>query len=288
MSSSFNRIKSSSIKLGDSFVMGGLTDEESVKSFAEQKKNLQKEVENLKIELQQEQFKRDNLINNAEAEAQKIIEEAKLQAQNIIDETNAQKEELVTFFTEEGRQQGYQAGFEQGQNEMKQQASSILITLDILARSCFEVKNEIIRSAEQDILDLSLMIAEKVAQIKFENDKECFENILKSAILQLKEKEDVKIVVNPKFVDLLYSISEEITQQINGLESVKIIQDKTISSDGLIVESLDSRVDARIEMQIKELARKFVNEEKILSEIPAEIEQKIDKKLEDYGKSKDD
>lgn len=285
MSSSFNRIKNSSIKLGDSFVLGGVADEESVKSFTEQKKNLQKELEALKLKVQEQQLKHDNLVNNVALDSEKIVERAKVRAQELLDETNAQKEELIKTFREEAHQEGYQAGFEQGQDEMKQQAASILLTLDVLSRCCFEVKNEIIQSSEQDILDLSLMIAEKVAQIKFEDDKECFKNILKSAISQLKEKEDVKIVVNPKFVDLLYSISDEIVQQINGLESVKIVQDKTISSDGLIVESIDSRVDARIEMQIKELARKFLNEEKVLKEIPEEIEKKIDKKLEDYGKS---
>ena len=56
----------------------------------------------------------------------------------------------------------------------------------------------------------------------------------------------------------IYAISDELKEKIPQLQSIKIIEDTSVSPDGTIVESPLSRVDSRIKSQIDELSEKLM------------------------------
>ena len=45
---------------------------------------------------------------------------------------------------------------------------------------------------------------------------------------------------------------------VHNLQTVKILEDSSLSADGVIVESLTTRLDSRISSQIGELAQKML------------------------------
>ena len=81
-----------------------------------------------------------------------------------------------------------------------------------------------------------------------------------NAISQLKEKESVTIIVNPEMARKIYEISNDLKDAIHNLEHIKIVEDATIAPDGTIVESVGSRVDARVSAQIEQIAQKLFAE----------------------------
>ena len=213
------------------------------------------------------------LIVKAQKQAQAIIEEAKQNAQKHIDEAVAQANEKVAEITQEARENGHKIGYDEGQEAIKNDLIGQIENLDKFVKSEFEVKKRIIKSAHNDIVNLVILIAEKVCQKKLKVDREILYNITKRAINELKDKESVTIFVNPNMAKKIYSISEALQKDILTLQSIKIVEDSSVSEDGTIVESISTRIDNRISSQIDEIAQKLlvelqsIDEDKLVSEI---------------------
>lgn len=221
----------------------------------------------------------NSAVSDAEIEAQNIIDTAKNEATRIIEETQNKSQELFNQAQAEGMKAGYDAGYEKGLSQVQDDFINQVKSVDIIAKSAFRVKNEIIVSAEQEVIQLSITIAEKLVRQKFDIQPEIILNIVKAAINELKDKEEIKIVVNPAITKYLYEFSDELKRTINGLEKIKIIEDRTIPAEGVIIESLESRIDARLDSQITEITKKLmkkVTEDPVLKKIPKEIEIKIE------------
>ena len=80
-----------------------------------------------------------------------------------------------------------------------------------------------------------------------------------SAISQLKNREEISIIVSPKLVENIIKLSEEFKQELPQIKNIKIIEDSALSTDGTIIETPLSRVDSRVSSQIDEIATRLIN-----------------------------
>lgn len=213
------------------------------------------------------------LLLKAKQQAQLIIDEAKQKAQQHIDEAVEQANAKVAEITEEARQAGHQVGYEEGRLAIKQDLIEQIENLDKFAKSEFEIKKRIIKSAHNDIVNLVVQIADKVCHKKLKLDREILYNITKYSINELKDKETVTIFVNPNMAKKIYAISESLEKDILSLQAIKIVEDSSVSEDGTIVESISSRIDNRVSSQIDEITQKLLvelqsmDEDKLVSEL---------------------
>lgn len=234
------RIRSDNVQVGGSFVVP-----------IEQKLNLSKIKEAL--------AKEEEIILNAENRAKKIIEEAEIQAQDIIQKAQAQALAEIDEINAQGHKEGFEAGFKEGFDKITDELSEKVLSVDDFSKSQFEIKRAILKSAHADIINLVIAIADKICSKSLELNDEILKEITQNAIMSLKDKENINIIVNPDMAERIYSISEELKDKIPQLQSIKIIEDNSVSPDGTIVESPLSRVDCRIKSQIDELAEKLFN-----------------------------
>ncbi len=239
-----NRIKSDTIQIGNNYV---LPIEQS---------NVTAQQAKVKRIIEETGVKAQSIINGAETKSQAIMQNATNEAEKMIDAAKAQAQEEYNKIVEQAYQEGFTKGKNDGLEKFKQDASDALKSLDVLATSSFDVKKNIIDSATLDIVDLVSAIADKVCHIKF--DKEVLKRITIDSIKQLREKENITIIVNPELVDNINKIMPEIKEEIPKVESIKIIEDNAVSPDGVIVETLTSRLDSRISSQISEIAQKML------------------------------
>ena len=234
-----SRIESGKINLGNSFVLN-----------AEGKAQLNKEISDAK-------FIADSIIAEAKKQADAIIAQAKSQAEKTVSgaaqQAEASKEEIVG----EARQKGYEAGYADGKETITTEMEDLIYNIDNFAKCRFEMKNRIIKSLHADILDLVLNISEKICKVQLSENKDVLENLVKEAISLLKEKESVTIIVNPEMAEKIYAISDNLKNSIHNLEHIKIVEDSSVSPDGTIVESVGSRIDARISAQIEQISHKL-------------------------------
>lgn len=217
-----------------------------------------------------------DLISKAKIQVEQILEEAKKNAKIKADELIADANAKVEQITEAARADGYQKGYEQGQVAARQDMTDLIENVDKFAKSEFEIKKRIVKSAHNDIVNLVVAIADKVCQKQLRLDRQILYNITKASINLLSDKEQVRIFVNPNMAKKIYAISEELKNDIFSLQSIKIVEDSSVSEDGTIVESLSSRIDNRISSQIDEITQKLlvelqtIDEEHLVSEIRQE------------------
>lgn len=271
------RIKSSNIQLGESFILpiekneSDKLDSQEAKKLIESLSELEQEIENAKSQkveiLKQTEEEAKVLIENANAQIQaekQKFEEEKLQAEKQLEEFKKQAEAEAEQLKEDSQKQGYATGYDNGYNQgyaqIKNDLEQKIIGVDRFAQSQFDLKKNIIKSAELDIINLVIEIAKKVCTKSVELNPQLLEAITVSAIKALKDKEEIKIIVNPKLTEILNSVSDKIKEEIPQLKNIKIIEDSNVSADGTIVESILTRVDSRITAQINELAEKMMTE----------------------------
>lgn len=233
------RIKSDNIQLGGSFVV-------PIEQSAHNKK------------IQEALDKEKEILNRAEQSANEIIANAQKQAEELIETAKNEALAKVDEITQQAHQEGFDAGFQEGYEKITEDMQAQVISVNNFAQSTFDIKNNIVKSAHKDIIRLVVEIAQKVCSKSFELDENILKEITINAIQSLKEKENITIIVNPEMAEKIYAISEELKEKIPQLESIKIIEDNSVSPDGTIVESPLSRVDSRITSQINEIAEKLM------------------------------
>ncbi|MCQ2738856.1 MAG: hypothetical protein MJ237_01370 [bacterium] len=239
-----NRIKSGEIQMGNNYVLP-IEQSNVTRQQAKVKKILEDTDAQVQAILGGAENKSQIIVNTAQNEAERIIITAKEKAQNDYDEI---------------KQQAYNEGFEQGQKDglekFQNDTIEALKSLETLASSSFEMKENIINSATLDILELVTVIADKVCHAKF--DETILKQITLDAIKELNEKENITIVVNPKLAENISTLSEEFKNTYKSLENIKIREDNSVSPDGVIVETLNTRLDARISSRIATIAEKML------------------------------
>jgi flagellar assembly protein FliH len=239
-----NRFKSGEIQIGSNYVLP---------------------IEQTKVTAQQAKVKK--IIAETDAKAQQIISAADNKSQVIVQTANNEASRIIEDARKKGeqefeiiKQQAYQDGFVKGERDgftkFQNDAAEALKSLETLASSTFDIKRNIIDSATLDIVELVSAIADKVCHVKF--DDEVLKQITIDAIKQLNDKENITIIVNPELVDNIYSMSESFREEITKIQSIKIIEDNSVSPDGVIVETLHTRLDSRISTQISEIAHKML------------------------------
>lgn len=233
------RIKSNNIQLGESFVVP-----------------IEQSAHNIKI--QEALEKEKEIIFNGEQEAQKIIEQANQQAQELIEQAKNEALSKVDEITQKAHGEGFEAGRVEGFESITNELQDKIVTVNNFAKSNFEIKNNIIKSAHLDIIQLIIEISQKVCSKALELDDNLLKTLTEEAIHALKNKEDITITVNPEMAQKIYSVSDELKEKIPQLSSIKIIEDNSVSPDGTIVESPLSRVDCRVKSQINEIADKLM------------------------------
>ena len=250
-----SRIDSEKVNFGSSYILPTSDEQLKIKELVSAKKVAQ------------------DLLEKAKQQAQLIVEEAQKKAQLHIDKAVEEANAKVAEITEDARQQGHQTGYQEGQIAIKRDLVEQIENLDKFAKSEFEIKKRIIKSAHNDIVNLVVTIADKVCHKKLKIDREILYNITKHSINQLKDKENVTIFVNPAMAKKIYAISETLQKDILSLQSIRIVEDASVSEDGTIVESISSRIDNRISSQIDEITQKLlvelqsIDEDKLVSEL---------------------
>ncbi len=239
-----NRIKSNNIQIGNNYV---LPVEQSNVTLSQAK---------VKKLIEETDAKAKLIIDNAEDKSNIIIQTANNEAQRIIEEARKKAEQEYETIKQQAYNEGFTKGEQDGLNKFINDSNENIKSLDTIASSTFDMKKNIIDSASIDIVELVAAIADKVCHIKF--DTNILYKITLDAIRQLNEKENITIIVNPLLVENINNLNPNFKKEFSKLQSIKIVEDNSVSPDGVIVETLNTRLDSRISTQIAEIAHKML------------------------------
>ena len=239
-----NRFQGKEIQYGESYV---LPIEQSKVTLSEAK---------VKKILAETDVKAQQIVDAADNKSQIIVQTANTEATRIIEDARKKAQQEYETIKNQAYQEGFQKGQEDGLMKFNSDAAEGLKALETLANSAFDMKKNIIDSATRDIVELVSVIADKVCHAKF--NPQVLYQITLDAVKLLNDKEHITIIVSPLLVDYVQKMVPNFRSSIRNLQSLKIVEDSSLSPDGVIVETPSIRLDSRISAQIGELTQKML------------------------------
>ena len=172
-----------------------------------------------------------NQILNAEETARKIIREANEKADNHVADALTEAEEI--------RREAYESGRETAAQELLE---------NILAAK--EQRAQALHAVEQDVLKLSVKIAEKIIGREIETDESARGEIVLTALRQARQQELMTVRVNAADLPLIEKMRERI-DAFGRARFLDFVADQTIKAGGCLIESASGTIDARLETQLR-------------------------------------
>jgi flagellar assembly protein FliH len=197
----------------------------------------------------------------AEAEVERILEQAKADSAQMVEDANRR----VTQIEEEARDTGYEAGRKQGFEEGQAEVERLVARLHIILNGAIDKRNDIIEEAESQLIDLVLLISQKVVKVISDNQKNVVINNVVQALRKLKSRGNVAIHVNLADLELATDNVNNFITMVENVQSITVLEDTTVDKGGCIIETDFGQIDARVSSQLKEI------EESILELAPIRV-----------------
>ncbi|MGI6036923.1 MAG: FliH/SctL family protein [Limnochordia bacterium] len=195
-------------------------------------------------------------------DAAQITAGAKQRAQSIIEKAEEERKEILFQAQEEAqrmREEAYQQGFEQGRIEARaafeEELNQRLAKLDGILQEAVQVRRRAMEMAEEDLLKLSLAIAEKIIRREVDKEPPVINEIVGQALQLLGGAEKIFIYVNDRDLTFLEGDKEELA---SGHRSFVFAVDNSISPGGCIIETDIGRIDARLETRLERVSKELL------------------------------
>jgi flagellar assembly protein FliH len=182
-------------------------------------------------------------LQTAEQQAELVVRQAKMDAAEI------EKQAYERGFIE-----GEKAGKEVGEKALEALLKQYAKRLEELN----DLRKEIFATSEKEVLRLALEIARKVIRREVSVDEELILTMVKVALNRLAEQTVMTVRVNPRDYQSIQrdQASHSPTSSLN--EGVKLMEDPSISRGGCLIETESGIIDARIEEQLREIEKGFL------------------------------
>ena len=112
------------------------------------------------------------------------------------------------------------------------------------------LSGEIIAQSETEMVELALEIAKKIVGREVTIDREVALTLVKIALAKLHNRTFAKVLLNPE--DYAYIQSHLEKADFHG--SIELVEDRSISLGGCLIQTETGEIDARIESQFDEIA----------------------------------
>ncbi|HAN44749.1 MAG TPA: hypothetical protein DCP97_05095 [Ruminococcaceae bacterium] len=215
------------------------------------------------------QNQRVEILKQASEQSSAIIEDAKRQAQEIIRQAEMDGE----AFCERARTQGYSDGFEKGRQDAFEEAQAELSQLGEALRSIGEKKQELAEQYQQELVDLSVEIANKIINAELNKNSELILNIVKDNLKRFRDAKWIKISLSKLNASASALTDHQAAQQFFApYENIDVELIADAEPDTVIVETEREIVDMSVQTQLANLTSRF-KELKRSSRKQAEDEQ---------------
>jgi flagellar assembly protein FliH len=188
------------------------------------------------------------------AEAERVKAAAEKCAQETAAEAARQAEQTGAAAREEGLARGKDEGFTQGMAEVQRLVARAHLMLERIQ----DKREAILNDAEQQMIDMTLLIARKVVKTISAAHKEVVTENIREALTKVKSRGNILIKVNLSDLELSSQRIDEFTRMVEGGGTIQVQEDSTIDPGGCVIETDFGEIDARIANQFEELEAKIV------------------------------
>ncbi len=195
-------------------------------------------IENKRVELENIQVEAVKTIKDAEKKAKEILE-------NAINDANSEVNNIKANAWEEG----FNRGKQEAMQRMEEDIDAVLISANkVLTESSIKAR-EIFQDNKSEIIKLSFGIAKKIIKKEASDKEVLFENLVE-AMKKAQSNKELKIFVNWEQLSFGKEIKDILKNNFQGIETIDIIEDRTVEPGGCIIETKLGKIDATIKNQL--------------------------------------
>lgn len=233
----------------------------------EEQEEQQKEQESNIIREAKEQY--DKIVTEATEKAAEIIKNAEIEASKIKDEALSDAKQEAENIKEEsakdgykeghenGTKEGYEKGYQEGFDSGKEVADKLIAEANDIKRNYLNEKEKVLGSIEEDVINLTFEICEKILNQKLIEDEEVVTNMVIKGIKSLNTKDSVTIRVSEYDFEKVEQSKEKILTKASLIESIEVKKDINLNKGDCIIESSKGNVDVSLSLQIEEMKSKI-------------------------------
>lgn len=154
-------------------------------------------------------------------------------------------------------QESYEKGFAQGEKDGfelgEQKAIKVIQNIENLFDEVQNLKHEILKQNEKEILDLIFSVAEKMVYHNLKSNETAVKDAIFNALELAVEKSKVVINVNPDDYDCVEKLRPELFKNDKALKSIVVTSDPSITRGGCLLETPYGDVDAGVETRLDKI-----------------------------------
>lgn len=189
----------------------------------------------------------ENIISEIGSE---IISKAQCQANQMIIDANLQSEKIKQQAQDIGFSQGYEEGKKQGRQEIQFLLEEAVLQAQAVLVAAKQDAETIVQSSQHDIMRLAFAIAEKILAREIEQNQEATLPVILAALQEVRDQEKINIMVAPDDYETVLHLKRDLQAVIGGEKSLTITPDPTLSRGSCFVETMNGKLDARIDTQL--------------------------------------
>lgn len=199
------------------------------------------------------QLSPEKIAEEARAEAGRIIDEARQQADEILSDAEQKAAALRSNATEEGRQEGYNAGQIEAFNEFSEKEKALYDREEELKREYLRKEQEM----EGRLMDTILDIFSKYFSIEFSDNNEILQKLIENTLSGIENSKEFLIHVSPSQLSAINENKAYLREKVGASASIDIIEDPALPAGGCLIETdggvFDCSIGTELESLVKDL-----------------------------------
>lgn len=195
------------------------------------------------------------VLEAAQIQADRLMDAARKRVVELVEEVERRASDRVEQARREAAEAGYQEGIRQGREQGLAQAREILQRLESLVERVVRLREELLARHEEDVVKLSLAVAEKVIGRVVEEDREVAARTVRQLLAQVEGATEIRIRVHPQDLPGVEAHQEEWRRLADGSRSLAILADDRVAPGGVLVETEFGAIDSSIESRFVEVGQ---------------------------------
>ncbi|MCJ8006263.1 flagellar assembly protein FliH [Lederbergia wuyishanensis] len=204
---------------------------------------------------------RDEILHNAEIEANKLLEAAKAEVNQLLQNIEMRRSEWELEekkLIDDAYEKGLNIGIEEGRRNGYAEYENLIEKAKEVVNTSKIAFKEYLESSETVIVDIAIKSAERIIHTSLADQKDNFIPLVKRALKEAKDFKEVQIHVHPLQYELLISEKNELDAVFPNGTQCFIYPDEDLEEYSCYIESEHGRIDASVSSQLVELKKNMM------------------------------
>jgi flagellar assembly protein FliH len=153
-------------------------------------------------------------------------------------------------------EEGFQAGYRDGLRAAREEQDAATLKLIQLAQTAFLDAQAFTRSLEQQVVDFSIAIAEKVTESTVRVDRNAVLDVVRAALAELQHATVVRVRVNPADIETVSAHWDQLVPRTD-LRGADVIADAGVEPGGCVIETGTGTADGQLSTKLTQIAAMF-------------------------------